>query len=100
MNAIEYAEAHRKDFLDELKDFLGIQSISTADGNAAEIQRCADWVANQLRTIGLTSVQILPTQVHPIVYGTGMVAPEAPPVLIYNPVHFQPASPLFNSPAV
>ncbi len=94
MNAIEYAEAHRKDFLDELKDFLRIQSISTADGNPAEIQRCADWVANQLRSIGLTSVQILPTQGHPIVYGTWMGAPGAPTILIYGHYDVQPVDPL------
>src|SRR5258708_39460649 len=94
MNAIEYAEAHRTEFLDGLKEFLRIPSISTADGNPAEIQHCAEWVANQLRNIGLTAVQIYSTQGHPLVYGTWMGAPGAPTILIYGHYDVQPVDPL------
>src|ERR1041385_5495311 len=93
MNATEYAEAHRADFLAELKDFIRIPSISTLD-DASAIQQCTEWVANELRHIGMTTVQIYPTPRHPIVYGSWLGAPGAPTVLVYGHYDVQPVDPL------
>jgi acetylornithine deacetylase/succinyl-diaminopimelate desuccinylase-like protein len=94
-NALEYARQNRGRFLDELKEFLAIPSISTSPENKADIQRAAEWVASQLRLLGMDNVQIMPTGGHPAVYGewTG-AGKSAPTVLIYGHYDVQPVDPL------
>src|SRR5579885_3746379 len=92
MNATDYAEAHRSDFLAQLKEFLRIPSISTLDDSSA-IKQCSEWVAAQLRQIGMTTVEIYPTPGHPVVYGAWNGAPGAPTVLIYGHYDVQPTDP-------
>ncbi len=94
MNAFEYAESHHDQFLNELKDFLRIPSISTLPDHAGDIQRAAEWVADQLRKVGMQTVQIYQTSGHPIVYGAWNGAPGAPTVLIYGHYDVQPVDPL------
>jgi len=93
MNATEYAAAHRSDFLAQLKEFLSIPSISTVDGSD-DVKRAAEWVAAQLRQVGMTTVDIYPTPGHPIVYGAWSGAPGAPTVLVYGHYDVQPVDPL------
>lgn len=93
--AIEYAHHHKDDFLSQLKEFLAIPSISTLDENKPDIQRAAEWVAAQLRGIGMHNVEIMPTRGHPVVYGDWMGAGDsAPTVLIYGHYDVQPVDPL------
>src|SRR3954464_12071682 len=92
MNATEYAEAHRSEFLAQLKDFLRIPSISTLDDSIA-IKQCAEWVADKLRNAGLTTVEIHQTGGHPLVYGAWNGAPGAPTVLVYGHYDVQPTDP-------
>jgi len=94
MNAFEYADSHRDEFLNELQEFLRIPSISTLPEHAGDIKRAAEWVANQLRQIGMTTVNIYPTPGHPIVYGEWLGAPNAPTVLVYGHYDVQPVDPL------
>jgi acetylornithine deacetylase/succinyl-diaminopimelate desuccinylase-like protein len=93
MNALEYADSHRAEFLSELKELLRIPSVSTLPEHAGDIQRAADWVADHLRKIGMTTVQVYPTEGHPIVYGEWLGAPGAPTVLIYGHYDVQPTDP-------
>ncbi|HVO43153.1 MAG TPA: dipeptidase [Aggregatilineales bacterium] len=95
MNPYEYAEAHREEFLGQLKDFLSIPSISTLERHAVDIQRAAHWVAEQLDAIGMTSILIGNTKKHPIVTGSWTGAPaDAPTVLVYGHYDVQPVDPL------
>ncbi len=94
MNAFEYADSHRADFLNELNEFLRIPSISTLPEHAGDIKRAAEWVANQLRQIGMTTVNIYPTPGHPIVFGEWTGAPNAPTVLVYGHYDVQPVDPV------
>src|SRR6185295_4690025 len=93
MNATEYAEAHRSEFLAELKELLRIPSISTVD-DSDDVKRAAEWVAAQLRQVGMKTVEIYPTPGHPIVYGAWTEAPGAPTVLVYGHYDVQPVDPL------
>jgi acetylornithine deacetylase/succinyl-diaminopimelate desuccinylase-like protein len=92
--AIQYAHENRSRFLSELIDFCTIPSISTDPTVKPEMQRAAEWVAGQLRALGLQNVQILPTARHPIVYGESLKAPGKPTLLIYGHYDVQPPEPL------
>jgi acetylornithine deacetylase/succinyl-diaminopimelate desuccinylase-like protein len=93
--ALEYAHQNRERFLEELKEFLAIPSISTSPDHAADIQRAAEWVAGQLNSLGMEKVQIMPTGGHPVVYGEQLNAgQDAPTVLIYGHYDVQPVDPI------
>ena len=93
--ALEYAHQNRARFLEELKEFLAIPSISTSPENAGDVRRAAEWVAGQLNALGMDNVQLMPTGGHPVVYGEQLKAgKDAPTVLIYGHYDVQPAEPL------
>ena len=93
--ALEYAHQNRERFLEELKEFLAIPSISTSPENAGDVRRAAEWVASQLEALGMDNVQIMPTGGHPVVYGEQLKAGEdVPTVLIYGHYDIQPVDPL------
>jgi len=91
---LSFIEANRDRYLTELKDLLAIPSVSTNAENAGDVRRCAEWLSEHLRKIGLESVQIFPTNGHPIVYGQWLNAPGKPTVLLYGHYDVQPAEPL------
>lgn len=93
--AIQYAQENRNRFLEELIEFASIPSISTDISHKEDLNRTADWVAERLTTLGLTNIQIFPTEGHPIVFAESAAAePQAPTVLIYGHYDVQPADPL------
>lgn len=93
--ALEYATQNRERFLTELKEVLTIPSISTDPEHAVDIKHAAEWMAGQLRLIGMHDVQIMPTAGHPVVYGEWLGAgASAPTVMIYGHYDVQPADPL------
>jgi acetylornithine deacetylase/succinyl-diaminopimelate desuccinylase-like protein len=95
-----YVQAHKERFLDELRDFLRIPSISTLPEYRGEIDRAADFVAQSLRTVGMEHIEVIPTGKHPLVYGEWMHAPGKPTVLCYGHYDVQPPDPveLWESP--
>jgi len=91
-----YIEANREEFLTGLKEFLRIESISTLPQYAAQISKAAEFVAHELRTIGMRNVQLLQTvseQSNPFVYADWLDAPGKPTLLIYGHYDVQPADP-------
>ncbi|HTX93023.1 MAG TPA: dipeptidase [Anaerolineales bacterium] len=92
--ALRYAHDNKEKFLDAYKEILAIPSISTDQSKAGEVQRAAEWMAAQLRSLGMQKVQIFPTHKHPIVYGEWLGAPSAPTLLIYGHYDVQPVDPV------
>jgi acetylornithine deacetylase/succinyl-diaminopimelate desuccinylase-like protein len=93
--ALQYAKANYPRFLDELKEFLVIPSISTDPDHKDDMQKAAKWVADQFDRLGLDEVDVLTTQGHPVVFGRiSSKNPEAPTVLVYGHYDVQPADPL------
>lgn len=93
--ALEYVRSNQERYLNELKEFVNIPSISTLDENKADVQRAAGWVAAQLKSFGMDNVQVMPTAGHPVVYGEWMGAgKEAPTVMIYGHYDVQPIDPI------
>ncbi len=93
--ALEYANQNQERFLVELEEILKIPSISTDPEHSADMRRAAEWMAEQLRTIGMNNVQIMPTGGHPVVYGDWSGAGKsAPTVMIYGHYDVQPVDPI------
>ncbi len=100
--ALAYAANNREHFLEALKALVRIPSISTDPQAKPDVQRAAEWVAQQLRALGMDKVQIFPTAGHPVVFGELMTAGAGKPtVLVYGHYDVQPPEPLelWHSPA-
>ena len=80
--AIKFAEEQRPRFVGELKEFLRIPSVSTLPEHQPDMQRAAEWVAGQMKALGLENIAIMPTGGHPVVYGDWLNAAGAPTVLV------------------
>ena len=80
--AVDYVRSNQERFLNELKELVAIPSISTLDENKVDVQRAAEWVAGQLRSIGMENVQIMPTALHPVGYGEWMKAGKSAPTVM------------------
>jgi acetylornithine deacetylase/succinyl-diaminopimelate desuccinylase-like protein len=94
-NLLAYIEQHQTAHIEELKDFLRIPSISTDPERKADVIRCAEWVAESMKSIGLESIQIFPTGGHPVVYAEYLHAgADVPTVLFYGHYDVQPVDPL------
>jgi len=101
MNLAEFIEGRREQHLAELCEFLRIPSVSAKSEHKPDIERAANWVADHLRAAGFKKVEIVPTNLHPLVYAESLEAPGKPTVLFYGHYDVQPPEPLelWTSPA-
>jgi len=81
-------------YIEELKDFLRIQSISTLPEHQNDMQAAAQFVADKIKQAGIDKVNIYQTEGYPIVYAEWLGAPGKPTVLIYGHYDVQPADPI------
>ena len=93
-NVIHFINVNRERYLEELKAFLAIPSISALPQHAADVKRCAEWCADEMRRIGLQNVRLIDTPGNPVVYGDWLGAPGAPTILFYGHYDVQPVDPL------
>ena len=93
-NVIDYINTSRDRYLDELKEFLAIPSISALPQHAADVRRCGEWTADAMRRIGLQNVRLEETPGHPIVYADWLGAEGKPTILFYGHYDVQPVDPL------
>ncbi|MBV9437068.1 MAG: M20/M25/M40 family metallo-hydrolase, partial [Acidobacteria bacterium] len=93
-SAVEYARQNQPRFLSELKDLLRIPSVSTLPQHKSDIERAADFLAAQMRAIGLEHVEVIKTAGHPLVYGDWLHATSRPTALCYGHYDVQPPDPL------
>ena len=91
--AIAYARSHTDEHLEQYKELLAIPSVSTLSEHTDDIKRCGEWLAGQLRALGMTRVEIMPTPRHPVVYAEWLGAPGKPTILVYGHYDVQPADP-------
>lgn len=89
-----YIAENEGKFLEGLKEFLRIPSISALPERADDMVRCAEYAAEKMRSLGLGNVQVLPTGGPPVVYGEWLGAQGAPTVLVYGHYDVQPVDPL------
>jgi acetylornithine deacetylase/succinyl-diaminopimelate desuccinylase-like protein len=87
----DYAATHAAAFVDQLKEFLRIPSISTLSEHKGDVRLAAKWVHNHCLEIGMQRAKIFETEGHPIVYAEWLGAGEAAPtVLVYGHYDVQP----------
>lgn len=94
MNADQYFKEHRKAHLDQLIDWLSIPSISALSEHKPDMRRAADWLAHELKRIGMTRACVMETGGHPAVYAERIDHPGKPIALIYGHYDVQPVDPL------
>jgi acetylornithine deacetylase/succinyl-diaminopimelate desuccinylase-like protein len=93
-NIIDHINTHRDNYVDQLKEYLAIPSISALPQHSADVRRCAEWTAEEMRRIGLQSVRLIETPGHPVVYGDWLGAEGAPTILFYGHYDVQPVDPV------
>src|SRR5580698_4331181 len=95
-SAVQFAHDQQARFVDELKALLRIPSISTDPAHAADVRCAAEFVAAELRRIGMDNVRLIETTTpahpsgHPLVYADHIHSPNKPTVLLYGHYDVQP----------
>ena len=99
-NVIDFINTNRDRYLDELKQYLAIPSISALPEHQADIRRCAEYTAEEFKRIGLENVRLIDTPGNPVVYADWLHAQGAPTILFYGHYDVQPVDPvdLWESP--
>jgi acetylornithine deacetylase/succinyl-diaminopimelate desuccinylase-like protein len=91
---VDFINVNRDRYVEELKQYLAIPSISALPQHAADVKRAADWTADSLRGAGLENVRLIDTPGNPVVYGDWLHAPGKPTILYYGHYDVQPVDPL------
>ena len=97
MDVRGYVEANAREFIDDLKQWLAIPSISADPDRHADVRRSAGWLAGHLRGIGFGVAEVwdTPSGGLPVVFAEWPAAdPDAPTVLVYGHHDVQPVEPL------
>jgi acetylornithine deacetylase/succinyl-diaminopimelate desuccinylase-like protein len=89
-----YLDANRDRRLESYMAFLRLPSISALPQHADDCQRTAEFIAAELREMGIENVEVSPTEGRPVVYGDWVHAEGAPTVLVYGHYDVQPVDPL------
>ncbi|MBL9141157.1 MAG: M20/M25/M40 family metallo-hydrolase, partial [Phycisphaerae bacterium] len=94
-DVLAHLKANQKPILDRLCDLLRIPSVSTDPAHTADVARCAEWLVNDLRTMGFNAKSVKTTG-HPMVlaHHPGPKGYDGPRVLYYGHYDVQPADPL------
>ena len=86
-------DKEKEGYLEELKDYIRIPSISTDPDYKGEVLRAAEFLLGKMREAGLQA-ETIETAGHPLVYGEWLGAPGKPTVLFYGHYDVQPVDPV------
>ncbi|RUL81817.1 dipeptidase [Tautonia sociabilis] len=89
-----YLAEHRPRFEEQLKDLLRIPSVSAQPAHDADTRRAAEFIRDDLRSLGVAAELIEFPKGHPIVFGEKLDAPGKPTLLVYGHYDVQPPEPL------
>lgn len=92
--AVAYARENAARFLEDLKALLRIPSVSTLPEHKKDVEAAAEWVAADLRRIGMEHVEVIRGSGHPLVYADWLRVPGKPTCLCYAHYDVQPPDPL------
>lgn len=94
--ALAYWGDNKDSFLKGLKRFLSIPSISTMPQHRQDVLSAANFVADDLKAMGMHDVEIINGEdgEHPLVFAQWLGAPGKPTLLFYNHFDVQPVDPL------
>jgi acetylornithine deacetylase/succinyl-diaminopimelate desuccinylase-like protein len=93
--SVEYLRSQTQRFLDELREFVSIPSVSTDPEYQPGIEQAAQWLVEKLKKLGVSDARSVPTARHPVVIGKlERAGANAPTILVYGHYDVQPADPL------
>ena len=90
---MNYYHDHQSEFLEGLKSFLRIPSISTLTEHKADIRRAAEFARDELKAAGLAA-ELIEGEGNPLVYGEWLGAAGKPTILFYGHYDVQPPDPV------
>ncbi len=94
-NIIEYIENNKDKNLSQLIDFLKYKSISTNPEYKEDINKCANWLAENMKSSGLENVKQFSNYGNPLIYADWLNAGDSKPtVLFYGHYDVQPVDPI------
>ena len=93
-SALEHVRSHHDDYLEQLKTLIAIPSVSTLPEHKQDVVRTAEWLRDELKRLGMTRAELMPTPLHPMVYAEWLGAPGKPTVLVYGHYDVQPVDPV------
>src|SRR2546425_13255997 len=73
-----YLDQNRDRFVEDLKEALRIPSVSAQPQHREDVRRCAQHIADHVRSLGMTRVEVVPTVGHPVVYAEWRGGPGPP----------------------
>src|ERR1044072_6524390 len=95
VSAASYFDAHRREYLEDLKTLVAIPSISFPGFDHSHMKRSADATAALLKKRGFYKVEIMALEDdHPCVFAEVVSDPKAPTLLLYAHHDVQPAGDL------
>jgi acetylornithine deacetylase/succinyl-diaminopimelate desuccinylase-like protein len=97
MDPRAYVESHAREFIDDLKQWLAIPSISADPRHHSDVRRSAEWLAAHLANTGFPVAEVWETAPDglPAVFAEWPAAdPRALTVLVYGHHDVQPVEPL------
>src|ERR687892_2214656 len=99
-DVVDFINVNRDRYVEELKQYLAIPSISALPQHAGDVRKAAEWTGQALRDAGLENVRLIDTPGNPVVYGDWLKAPGKPTILFYGHYDVQPVDPvhLWTSP--
>jgi len=93
MNIEQYIAENKSRFLDELYNFIRIQSISSEKDNPAMLE-ATQFLKQSLVEAGADNVEVIATAGYPVVYAEKIIDSKLPTVLVYGHYDVQPVDPI------
>jgi acetylornithine deacetylase/succinyl-diaminopimelate desuccinylase-like protein len=93
-NVIDFINTNRDRYVEELKQYLAIPSISALPQHKDDVRRTAQWTVDELTRAGLENARLIETPGNPVAYAEWLHAEGAPTILFYGHYDVQPVDPL------
>jgi acetylornithine deacetylase/succinyl-diaminopimelate desuccinylase-like protein len=87
-------QPQQQEYLEGLKTWLRIPSVSTLPEHKPDIRKAAEWLRDQLEAAGLADAHLIEGTGNPLVYAEWLGAPGKPTLLLYGHYDVQPPDPL------
>jgi acetylornithine deacetylase/succinyl-diaminopimelate desuccinylase-like protein len=99
-SVVDFINVNRDRYVDELKQYLAIPSVSALPQHSGDVRRAAEWTRDALSAAGLQNAKLIETPGNPVVYADWLNAPGKPTILFYGHYDVQPVDPveLWTSP--
>lgn len=92
-DVLERIEKEKEGYLEELKDFVRIPSVSTDPRYWDDVLRCSEYLAANMKAAGL-EVERIETDRNPLIYAEWTGAEGKPTLLFYGHYDVQPVDPI------